>query len=175
MNTTETWDLYDIERQSLSKSAIRGEELPQGEYHTVIHVCIFNNKSQMLIQQRQPFKKGWSNLWDFTAAGSAISGETSRAAASRELFEEMGIKHDFTETRPNFTINFERGFADFFIIEKEVEISGLKLQKEEVQSAKWASINEIIKMIDKGEFIPYYHDLVRLIFSLRGKFGSHMR
>lgn len=58
----EYWDLYDLHRNKLNKQAIRGEELAEGELHLVVHVCIFNSQGQLLIQQRQPFKQGWSNL-----------------------------------------------------------------------------------------------------------------
>lgn len=55
----ELWDAYDINRQLKNKELTRGVPLEKGDYHTVIHVCIFNSKGEMLIQQRQPFKKGW--------------------------------------------------------------------------------------------------------------------
>lgn len=60
----------------------------KGTYHLVVHVCVFNQKGEMLIQQRQPFKQGWPNLWDVTMGGSALAGETSQQAAMRELKEE---------------------------------------------------------------------------------------
>jgi len=60
----EKWDLYDKHRNKIAKQITRGDEMASDEFHLVVHVCIFNSKGEMLIQQRQPFKKGWSNLWD---------------------------------------------------------------------------------------------------------------
>ena len=85
----EVWDVYDSNRRKTSKQIKRGSPLSDGEYHLVVHICIFNSAGEMLIQQRQSFKEGWPNLWDVTAGGSVLSGESSNQAASRELFEEL--------------------------------------------------------------------------------------
>lgn len=171
----ELWDVYDRERRKTGKTMIRGDEFEEGAYHLVVHVCIFNAKGEMLIQQRQPFKQGWSNLWDVTVGGSAVAGDTSQTAAERELFEELGIKIDLQGVRPNFTINFDQGFDDVYLVEKEINIDDLKLQYEEVQDAKWASREEIKKMIESGEFIPYYPSKIDLFFDTRKQYGCHMR
>ena len=81
----ELWDVYDKDRVKTGKLHKRGETLPEGQYHLVVHVCIFNSKNQMLIQQRQPFKDNWNNMWDLTVGGSAIAGDTSSQAAEREI------------------------------------------------------------------------------------------
>ena len=73
----ELWNAYDIDRIPKDKTLVRDEPIEKGDYHLVVHVCVFNSQNQMLIQQRQPFKKGWSNLWDITCGGSVVKGETS--------------------------------------------------------------------------------------------------
>lgn len=165
----EIWDCYDINRQLTGGELVRGEALPEGCFHTVIHVCVFNSRGEMLIQQRQPFKKGWPNLWDVSCGGSILKGETSQMGAHRELLEELGMDYDFNGIRPDFTYNFYGGFDDFYLIEKEVEIDTLKFQYEEVQGAKWASREEILEMIDKGLFIPYFKSIIGMVFEVRGQ------
>ena len=168
----EKWDLYTKDRHKMTKQITRGEALGLNEYHVVVHVCIFNSQGQMLIQQRQPFKNGWSNLWDLTCGGSAVAGDTSQQAASRELFEELGIRFDFKNMRPQFTINFERGFDDYYLIEYNVDLTNLTLQQEEVQAAKWATQEEILTMIEAGTFIPYYKSIIEFLFEGRHHYGS---
>lgn len=168
----EYWDIYDIDRIKTGKVMIRGNEFIKGDYHLVVHICIFNTKGEMLIQQRQPFKEGWSNLWDITVGGSAIKGDNSQTAAARELLEEIGITYDFTGIRPFLTINFDCGFDDYYLIEKDVDLSELVLQPEEVQAVKWASLNDIYALIDNGKFLPYYKSFISLLFDIRKKYGS---
>ncbi|MDE5564344.1 MAG: hypothetical protein K2I93_04255, partial [Oscillospiraceae bacterium] len=68
----ELFDLFDRNRSPLNKTIQRGEPMPEGCYHIVVHVCIFNSNGEMLIQQRQPFKAGWSDMWDISCGGSAV-------------------------------------------------------------------------------------------------------
>lgn len=171
----EIWDLYDVNRNKVNRTAVRGEELQPGDYHMIVHVCIFNSDGEMLIQQRQPFKHGWSNMWDLTAGGSATAGDTSQTAAQRELYEEIGLELDFKNVRPHLTVHIERGFDDIYLIEKDVDLHTLNLQYEEVQAVKWASREEILRLIETGEFIPYYESFIHLLFDSRKRPGSVRR
>ena len=53
----EIWDLYTKDRIKTEETMVRGEKITKGFYRLVVHVCIFNSRGEMLIQQRQPFKK----------------------------------------------------------------------------------------------------------------------
>ena len=169
----ELWDIYDKERVKTDKTIERGKEISEDEFHLVVHICIFNSDGEMLIQQRQPFKEGWSNMWDITVGGSAVKGETSGMAAERELFEEIGYRADLSSQRPFVTINFCVGFDDYYLIQRNVDIDKLTLQYEEVQRVKWATKDEILNMIDKGSFIPYYRSLIEMLFEMRNHLGAH--
>jgi isopentenyldiphosphate isomerase len=169
----EMWDIYDKDRILTGETMLRGDKFREDTYHLVVHVCIFNSQGEMLIQQRQPFKSGWSNMWDITVGGSAISGDTSKAAAEREVFEEIGYKLNLDHVRPSLTINFEGGFDDIYLIEDDVDINSLRLQYEEVQQVKWATKEEIIVMIESKEFIPYYRSFIDLLFDMRKYMGVH--
>jgi isopentenyldiphosphate isomerase len=154
---------------------VRGDPTPEGFYRLVVHVCIFNPEGQMLIQQRQPFKRGWSNLWDITVGGSAVSGDSSRSAAERETFEELGLPIDLSDIRPTLTIYWEHGFDDYYVLTRSVDLNTLHLQYEEVQAVRWASKEEILQMIDSGLFIPYEKSLIELLFFRRDHRSSHTR
>ncbi len=165
----ELWDLYNSDRVKTDKIIKRGEAAPSGYYRLVVHACIFNSKGQMLIQQRQPFKSGWSNLWDITCGGSAIKGETSNQAVHRELLEEIGFDYDFSKSRPRITANFDEGFDDVYVINSDVDIDKLNLQYEEVQTVKWADYNEIVELIRNGQFIPYFESFIKILFDIRNQ------
>lgn len=166
----ELWDLYTKDREKTGKSHRRGDEMEEGEYHLVIHVCIFNSKNQLLVQQRQPFKEGWPNMWDVTVGGSALQGESSTQAAERELFEEIGLQLDLSDRRPNFTINFANGFDDYYLLEQEVDLAQLHLQEEEVQAVRWVSKEEALQMKEQGIMIPYW--FLDKLFEIRGHLGA---
>lgn len=169
-NADEIWDLYDKDRNLTGKKHRRGDLMKDNEFHMVVHVCIFNCNNELLIQRRQPWKKGWPNMWDITVGGSAVAGETSSQAAERETYEEIGYKIDLSEERPYFTSNFDNGFDDFYLVEKEIDLNQLNLQYEEVQAVKWATKEEILKMVQDGEFVDYY--FIELLFEMRKQRGA---
>ena len=169
----ELWDVYLSDRTKSNRTMVRGDKFESDSYHLVVHTCIFNSKGEMLIQQRQPFKSGWPNMWDITVGGSAISGDTSQTAIEREIFEEIGLKIELQNVRPHLTINFDVGFDDIYLIGKEVDIDKLELQYEEVQRVKWASMDEIYQKLDEGTFIPYYKSLIQLFFDMRKQYGCY--
>jgi isopentenyldiphosphate isomerase len=171
----ELFDLYTADRVKTGRTMVRGGQTPEGFYRLVVHVCIFNLAGKMLIQQRQPFKKGWSNLWDVTVGGSAISGDSSRSAAERETLEELGLSIDLTDIRPTMTIYWEHGFDDYYALTQDVDLDALHLQYEEVQAVRWASLEEILQMIDDGRFIPYEKSQIELLFFRRNHRSSHTR
>lgn len=171
----ELFDLYTADREKMDRTMVRGDPTPEGFYRLVVHVCIFNPEGQMLIQQRQPFKRGWSNLWDITVGGSAVSGDSSRSAAERETFEELGLPIDLSDIRPTLTIYWEHGFDDYYVLTRSVDLNTLHLQYEEVQAVRWASKEEILQMIDSGLFIPYEKSLIELLFFRRDHRSSHTR
>lgn len=162
----ELWDVYTKDREKTGRCHKRGEKMPKGDYHVVVHVCIFNSRNELLIQQRQPFKKGWSNMWDITVGGSALQGETSSQAAEREVLEEIGLQLDLSHTRPDFTINFDDGFDDYYLLEMEVDTAKLHLQEEEVQAVRWVSREEVLRMQEQGTMIPYW--FLDKLFEVRG-------
>lgn len=169
----ELWDIYDAERQKTGRTIKRGEKFENGDLHVVVHICIFNSDGKMLIQQRQSFKDMFPDMWDVTVGGSALAGETSAQAAMRETLEEIGFELELSMQRPHFTINFENGFDDFYIIVQDVDISALTLQYEEVKAIRWASREEIHMMMQNGEFIARHKSLIDLIFDMQGqKFGA---
>lgn len=159
----EVFDLYDNNRLLTGETMVRGTPAQAGRYRLVVHVCIFNSNGKMLIQQRQPFKKKWGNLWDLTVGGCVVSGETSREGALREVWEELGLEADLTSA-PAFSLTFPGGFDDFYILQKDVELSSLRLQKEEVLAAKWASLEDVLAMVDGGTFIPYHKGFLEFLF-----------
>ncbi len=169
----ELWDVYNNDRTKSGKTMMSGQPFDKDAYHLVVHACVFNSNNDMLIQQRQPFKKGWPNMWDISVGGSAIEGETSQQAIQREISEEIGLEIELKQVRPHLTINFDVGFDDIYLIEHDVNIEQLQLQYEEVQQVKWASVETIIAMIDAGTFIPYHKSLIQLFFDSRKFYGCH--
>ena len=170
----EFWDLYDIDRKATGELHPRGVRMPEGRYYLVVHVVIFNTQGEMLIQQRQPFKEGWPNLWDITVGGSAIAGDNSRSAAEREVMEELGLSIDLSDEMPKIILPFDQGFDDIYILTMDVDLSALHLQEREVQAVRWAGMEDIFALMKAGQFLPYHRSLIELLFAMKDSRGAHV-
>lgn len=172
----ELWDVYDVNRQRTGKIIDRPSAWGQEAYHLIIHVAIFDSQSRMLIQRRSPKKKAWADLWDVSAGGSALAGEDSWQAAERETREELGIQLHLRDVRPHFSINYTRGFDDFYTAElPDPDLSSLVLQETEVAEVKWASREEVRQMLRDGSFVPYFPGLIDLLWDVRDNYDGAIR
>ncbi|MBQ6355817.1 MAG: YjjG family noncanonical pyrimidine nucleotidase [Solobacterium sp.] len=170
--TPELWDVLDSEHRRTGRRCVRGTEMAPEDYHQVVHICIFNEQGEMLIQQRTAAKKEWPSCWDVSTGGSALAGETSRQAAARELYEELGIQYDFSTAEPVMTVHDRNIYDDFFAVVLPVDLSRLRLQKEEVARVRWADYYTVRQMIAAGTFIPYRPGYLEVMFASRGLTGA---
>ncbi|MDR2973568.1 MAG: NUDIX domain-containing protein [Propionibacteriaceae bacterium] len=155
-----------IERK---KYSFQKDPLRPGDWYRVVLTCVFNTQAEMLIQQRSASRRIGANRWDFTAGGAVDAGETSQEAASRELHEEVGLTHDFAGQAPILTIADQPAFLDVYTADLEGDPSQVRLQAEEVQAARWATLADITAMITAGDFWAYPPSLIELIFTMHAK------
>ncbi len=160
----ERWDVYDWDRKATGRTMARGSLPEEGAFHLVVHVCAFDTAGRMLIQRRHTAKPIWPGLWDLTAGGAALAGESGAQAAEREALEELGLRVSLKGLRPVLTVAFETGFDDFFLASANAEIGSLRLQAEEVLGARWASREEILRLAAAGDFVPYHRSFIGLLF-----------
>lgn len=145
----EKWDLFDDKRQPLNKTHNRQDKMVLGEYHIVVDTWTVNENKEILLTLRDPGKKEYPNFWENTG-GSVIAGETSRAGAVRELFEETGIDADENELCFLGTEREETAFVDTYVVRKNLRISELTLQQGETVDAKWVTLDKLDEMIKSG-------------------------
>lgn len=156
----EMWDILDGDGNRTGRTIVRGNALKEGEYHLVVHIWILNSKGEILIQKRSEHLKYAPGIWA-TTGGSAIQGEDSITAACRETKEELGIEIN-PKCKP---IRYKRknDFTDIWVVESDVHLKDIVLQKEEVSDAKWVTKQELKLMIHKGEFHKYNDAYFKLL------------
>ena len=162
----EIWDILDKSGRRTGKTVVRGKRgLSKGEYHLVVHIWIIDKNGNILIQKRSEDRPLMPGEWAATG-GSALSNESSRHAASRELYEELGIHLQRSELKLIKRMLRRFSITDIWAARCDVELSELKLQKEEVARAMWVTPDELRQMIKDGDFHNYGRDYFNLIFSI---------
>ena len=151
----EKWDILNAAGRPVGKTVVRGRSvLSSGEYHLVVHIWVVSDDGKYLIQRRSEQKKLMPGEWAATG-GAAVSGEDSFTAASRELKEELGIDSNKETLKFVKRIKRRNAFVDIWKINTNIEVSMLKLQTNEVASAKWVDKATLLQMIKEGKFHDY--------------------
>lgn len=145
----EKWDLFDEKRRPLKKAHNRQDKMIIGEYHIVVDIWTVNADNEILLTLRHPDKKDYPNLWENTG-GAVLAGETSKAGAIRELFEETGIVANENELFFLGTEKDETAFIDTYMVRKNLKISELTMQDGETVGAQWVHLDKLDEMIKLG-------------------------
>lgn len=151
----EFFDVLDENGNYLGEVQDRETCHKNGLWHKAVVVFIINAKGQVLLQKRSKNKKLWPNMWDVTAGGHVLAGEFGFQSIIREAKEELGIelnKHEMIFLGSSRSINNKgdiknNHFNEFYIVNKNLDETKLKLQSEEVSEVKWINKHEIIEKI----------------------------
>ncbi len=120
----------------------------EGKLHRAFSVFIFNDKGEMLLQQRALSKYHSGGLWTNTCCSHPRPNETIKDAANRRLFEEMGMSCDLTiKTSFIYKAPFDNGLTEH---ELDYVLIGTSNQNplinpEEVETYSWKSLDTIKK------------------------------
>lgn len=148
----EIWDAYDehfnrIENMSL----VRGEYIPEGVLHLVCDILVKHFDGDYLLMQRDPGKRH-GGMWEASAGGSALQGETPLECAVRELYEETGIAADKLQQIGQIISSEKHTIYVEFLCVTDHDKDGIILQEGETSAFKWVSRDELIRM-DRRELI----------------------
>ena len=62
-----------------------------GLLRRIVLVCLKNTRGQVYLQKHPASAPLYAGLWDVSAIGSVFAGESPIDAASRELYEQLGV------------------------------------------------------------------------------------
>jgi isopentenyl-diphosphate Delta-isomerase len=153
------------ERDESTGVAGKMEAHRKGLLHRAFSVFIFNSKGDMLLQRRALNKYHSGGLWTNACCSHPHPGETTQAAASRRLKEELGFEtglekiFDFV-----YRAEFENGlteheFDHVFVGEYGDEIA---FSRDEVMDYCYKSIREIQQSLQSDP--ATYTEWFRLAF-----------
>lgn len=166
----EYWDAYDGDRNLLGHTLIRGEPIPDGEYHLVVNIFIVNTNGDILLTQRHP-DKHFPLMWECTG-GSVTAGEDSLNGAMREVEEEIGLTLPPDKFKLVDSKRRHNDFLDTYLVIHDVHITELKLQPTEVVDSKWVPFDEYKLMHEQGlvvQSLNYFYGIYNKFIIKAGK------
>lgn len=155
----ELWDLYNEHRQLTGRDHVRGEEIPLGYFHLVVHVWIRNSDGKYLISQRSADRPMHPLKWE-CVGGSVLKGEDSLTGALRETKEEVGLSLDpefgklvrSTIGRVVNGVKFS-DIVDVWLFKHDGPESLEMATTNEVAQSAWLDKGQIKELFDNGEFV----------------------
>jgi len=143
--------------------------------HRAFSVFVFNDKEELLLQQRASSKYHSPLLWTNTCCSHQRVGESNVEAGKRRLFEEMGF---VTELEEVFSFIYKAPF-DNGLTEYELDHVMIgkcnenpKINPEEVRDFKWITLEAVKTDIEEQPevytawfkiiFKEYYQRLIKV-------------
>ena len=150
----EVWDAYKHDGSFAGCDLIRGETISDGLFHLVCEVLVKHKDGSYLLMQRDYEKESDPGMFEATAGGSALKGESPVSAAIRELREETGIiAGKLTQIGGRISYNRHALLYQFLCV-TDCDKAAIALQQGETISYKWVSKDEFLKFMDSDECIP---------------------
>lgn len=148
----EILDVYDNNGNTTGRIIIRGDKnaiLNDNEHVAIAVIFIENSNGEFLIQKRSELKGG---KYAFTG-GHVDSGETPLDAIKREVKEEIGvnISNDLIEEY-GFMI-YDIPLRYIYYLKKDIDISDIKLQEDEVEYVKNMDLEQINELIETNQML----------------------
>ena len=134
---------------SAPRRDMRQNRLP----HRSTYVLVFNSRGELCVQKRTATKDVFPGYYDIAAGGVVLAGESYAAGARRELAEEVGIRgvplvHQFVF---HYADTYTQVWGSVFSCVYDGE---LVLQKEEVESAAFMPVADILSHAERALYTP---------------------
>lgn len=160
----EVWDVYDINRNKIQgRTSVRGsDDMTDDEFHLVIFAVVCDSEGNLLCSMRDR-NKMFGGTWEF-CGGSALSGESSRQAAERELLEETGLDVEGCEGEIVATATkYWKGsnwFYDVWLFRCDFDVGNLVAQRGEVERIEKHNIEEVRRFLKEKNFTGITNEFI---------------
>lgn len=137
----------------------------KGLLHRAFSVFVFNDRNELMLQQRALSKYHSPGLWTNTCCSHQREGESNIAAGKRRLQEEMGFSTDLRDTISFiYKAPFDNGLTehefDHILVGKFNDEPSLN--PEEAADYKWLNLEEVRR--DMRENPHIYTEWFKIIF-----------
>ena len=164
MIENEKRELLDENENLTGEYIYVGEDIPKDRYVRAVRIFIENSEGKFLIQKRSKIKNGKYA----TTGGHPKSGENSIQGIISEVKEEIGLDINPKDLKLYYSgrSDSEKVFWDDYYIKMDIpNIQNLSLQKEEVESVCWLSIDEINSLMNKNKFFKNHYEEFEILLN----------
>lgn len=142
--------VFNNKKEKLNEKILRRDKnsLPSGKYFMVVLIFIQNSEEKFLIQKTSKEKESLMA----TTGGHVSYGDDGITTIIKEVKEELGYDLNINEIEYVDTTSYPNGLLETYYLKKDIDISKLIIQKEEVEYVDWYTLDEIKEFIKNNEF-----------------------
>lgn len=153
-------DIRNASGEPTGRRVPREHELQDGEFMLAVHVFLYREDGQFLLQKRSMQKRLYPGKWDVTGGG-VLAGEDSLHAACREVQEEIGLSLAPERMQRLTRLKRPPCFFDVWVCRHTFELQDLVLQREEVDDVRLVTPREMLEILFDREFPdPGYREII---------------
>lgn len=147
----EVWDAYREDGTLAGCNLFRGEVIPDGLFHLVSEIIVRHEDGTFLLMQRDLKKPNFPGLYEASAGGSALAGESPYEAASRELKEETGI--EALKLEQIYRCISKDTIYCGYLCKTNCDKASIILQDGETISYLWLTKEEFLKFVESDKYV----------------------
>lgn len=137
--------------------------------HRAFSISIFNDKDELLLQQRAFSKYHSGGLWSNTCCSHPRENETLEQAIHRRLKEEMGFDCDLIKMKEFiYKVELDHGLTEheYLHVYKGIYNGNVEINKDEVEDYKWESLDKVKEEIkdNKDKYTYWFKETINKIF-----------
>jgi isopentenyldiphosphate isomerase len=163
-------DILDANGNPTGTSELKSKAHRLGLFHATVHIWMYTNTGEILLQQRGQNKDTYPLLWDVSVAGHIGAGEKEELAAIREIKEEIGLTIQeealekigvYKSMQKHHVTLMDNEFHHTYLCELKVPLSHLKKQESEVANIKLLALVDFERELDSDKlakrYVPHIH------------------
>lgn len=160
----ELLDVFDNNGKKTGRVVVRGDKsvvLSDNE-HIAVGVIFIENSEGKFLMQKTSIEKGGEYS---STGGHIVSGEEPIVSIKREVLEELGIDVSDDNIIDLGYMLYDKPLRFLFYLKKDIDISSVVVQKEEVEFVKYMSVDEINELIDNNLITKSHGILFKELFN----------
>lgn len=160
----ELLDVFDNNGNKTGRVVVRGDKsvvLSDNE-HIAVGVIFIENSEGKFLMQKTSLEKGGEYS---STGGHIVSGEEPIVSIKREVLEELGIDVSNDNIIELGYMLYDKPLRFLFYLKKDIDISSVVVQEEEVEYVKYMSIDEINDLIDNNLITKSHGILFKELFN----------
>ncbi len=151
--------------KTLPRSVIHGDP---SLMHRVVHVLVFNQHGELLLQKRSMNKDVAPGKWDTSVGGHIEAGETIPEALKREMKEELGI----IASEPEFLYTYIHSNpyeTELVYTYSCVSSSRIRFNTDEIDEVRPWVMSDIADNLGKGIFSDNFEHEIKTYLEFKGR------